>query len=202
MKKEQLTIPLVFLGIVAIIAVIGLILLVMKPSGTGLGIGASYRGGIVIAPEIPPFRPGGPSQQFPAYQGGVSTRGTRTPVMVFFRGEYGNINEASKCWADLWPLLPIPKEAFSCYVVPTTLPAYEVTGWFPSGSTAKPRAPAGFQGRLGGEILCYERTPYNREALLSRLKPSLLPKGWVMGTANGQEIIMCQKGAYFQFPQG
>lgn len=122
MKKEQLTIPLVFLGIVAIIAVIGLILLVMKPSGTGLGIGASYRGGIAIASEIPPYMPGGPSQQFPAYQGGVSTRGTRTPVMVFFRGEYGNINEASKCWADLWPLLPIPKEVFSCYVVPTTLP--------------------------------------------------------------------------------
>ena len=204
MKKAQTTIAVVLLAVVAIIAVIGFVLMMAKPVGTGLGIGDIYgpAGKRGIAQTYPMF-PSVPGRaiEHPSYPADTKTVGPRTPVMIFFKGEYGALQEASKCWGDLSPLIPNPEEKFSCYVVPTTGVAYEVVGGFPSGSSAKPRMPAGTGGKLGGDIYCYERTPYKRGALLDRISTIVMKKGWKWDIVNGQQVLVCSKGKYFVFPQ-
>ncbi len=200
MKKAQQSIPLVLLGIVAIIALIGLVLLFSRQNSiTQLGIGDVYGPGRGIAQQqpLPPYQPGAPIVEFPAYQTSVQTIGTRTPIMIFFRGEYSNIGDMSKCWADIQPHMAAPQDAFSCYVVPTSLPAYEVTGFFWPTSSALPRP----LYDLGGDIYCYERSPYDREEMFTRLSGILLEKGWKVDKANDQDVLMCTKGATYIFPQ-
>jgi hypothetical protein len=198
MNKGQTKIGLILLAIIAIIAVVGLILMFIKPGATQLGIGDIYgpERGIVTTVPIPPYQPGGPAPQFPAAPTG--TIGTRTPAMIFFRGEYANIAEMSKCWSDLAFEMLAPQDAFSCYVLPTTGPAYEVTGFFWPSTAALPRP----LYDLGGDIYCYERSPYDRDALISRLKGILAKKGWGTDTINNKEVLVCSKGATFLFPQG
>ena len=198
--KAQAGNNLFLLGAVAIIAIVGLVLLFTNQlSGiTQLGIGDSYGPEPGIAPitPIPPYQPGGPTPEFPA--GPSETIGTRTPLMIFFRGEYGNIRDMSKCWNDLVWKMAAPQDAFSCYSVPTSGPAYEVTGYFWPTSAALPKP----LYQLGGDIYCYERSPYNRAAMFSKLKTQLADNGWQVGTVNGQDVLLCQKGAVFVFPQG
>lgn len=199
-KKAQADNKIFLVAIIAIILIVALVLFfTSRISGvTQLGIGDSYGQEPGIAPviQLPPYMPGGPRPEFPA--GPSETIGTRTPIMIFFKGEYGTIAEMSKCWNDLAFTMAAPQDAFSCYSVPTSGPAKEVTGWFwpTSGAMPKPLY------QLGGDVYCYERTPYDRTEMYNRLKIVLGKKGWVPGIINNQDILLCQKGEYFIFPQG
>ncbi len=197
-KKAQTRIALVLLAIVAIIALVGLVLMYTQPGATPYGIGVPYGPEPGIAPTIPlpPYDPNRPIE-FPA--GPISqTIGTRNPIMIFFRGEYSNIADMSKCWSDLAFNMADAQGAFSCFAVPTTGVAYEVTGHFWPSSSALPRP----MYDIGGDIYCYERSPYDRQQLLERLKALLIPKGWQVGYVNNVEVIECKKGATFIYPQG
>ncbi|VVB81311.1 Uncharacterised protein [uncultured archaeon] len=196
---EKTKLGLIFLGIVALVAVIGL-LLMLKGNITQMGVGGGYDEGIAPVFKLPPFRPGEPAAEFPA--GPMETIGTRTPLMIFFKGTYGTIYESSQCWADLFPILPAPQDMFSCYVVPTAGVAEEVTGYFPPSSTALPKAPGGMEGRIGGDVYCYERTPRDRDQMMDKLKSKLAEKGWYISIVNNQEVLNCQKGKEFIYPQG
>ncbi len=191
---------LLLLGAIAIIAIVTLVLLFTSQlSGiTQLGIGDSYgpEPGIVPLTKLPPRVPFGPTPEFPA--GPSETIGTSTPFMIFFRGEYGTIAEMSKCWNDLSFFMAAPQDAFSCYSVPTSGPAYEVTGWFWPTSSAMPKP----LYQIGGDVYCYEQFPYERYKLFDKLKIYLEPKGWLVGQVNGEDVLLCQKGAYFIYPQG
>jgi len=118
--------------------------------------------------------------------------------MIFFKGEYGTIAEMSKCWNDLTFIMAAPQDAFSCYSVPASGPAYEATGWFWPTSAAMPKP----LYQIGGDVYCYENTPYDRTEMYNRLKIVLSKKGWVPGIINNQDVLLCQKGAYFIYPQG
>ncbi|MBW2970273.1 hypothetical protein KY309_00780 [Candidatus Woesearchaeota archaeon] len=190
--KGQTKISMVFLGIIAIVALFGL-LTMLKGNLTQLGIGV-YDQGIAETYKFPPYRPGSPMPQYPA-EATSRTIGSQTPILIFFKGEYGTMYEASMCWADLFPEIPSPKDMFSCYAVPVAGPMYEVTGWFPPTSAAMPKI-------YGGDIYCYLRTPYNREDMMDKLKRTLIPKGWITSIVNNQEVLNCQKGKYFIYPQG
>lgn len=196
--KAQTKISLIFLGIIAIVALIGLLIL-LKGTITQMGIGV-YDEGIAQTYKIPPYRPGMPPMEFPA--GPTETIGADTPFMIFFKGTYGTIYESAQCWADLYPKIAQPKDMFSCYAVPVAGPMYEVTGWFPPSSYALPKAPGGMTGPIGGDIYCYLRTPLDRYGMMEKLKPKLLEKGWYISIVNGQETLNCQKGKEFIFPQG
>lgn len=190
---------LILFGMISIVTLVGLVLLfVQNYSATPYNVGDIYGQNPGIAPltKLPPYRPGGPEPQFPA--GPLRTIGSRTPAMIFFKGEYSNIYEMSKCWSDLYPAMAAAQDAFKCYAVPTSSPEYEVTGWFWPTSSALPRP----LYDIGGDIYCYENFPYDRNTLIDRLKPIVLKAGWDIQTVNGEDVLMCTKGANFQFPQG
>jgi len=197
MKKAQSN-RIFLLGAVAIIAIVGLVLLFEKAGTTQLGIGDPYgpTPGIAEVTPLPPYMPYGPTPEFPA--GPTETIGSRTPFMIFFKGEYGTIREMSKCWNDLSWKMAAPQEAFSCYSVPTSGPAEEVTGWFWPTSSAMPKP----LYQIGGDVWCYERTPYDRNLLFDRFQPILQKEGWGLGEVNGLPVLLCQKGEYFIYPQG
>ncbi|MEM3154324.1 MAG: hypothetical protein QW165_02020 [Candidatus Woesearchaeota archaeon] len=188
------------MAIISIILIVALVLFfTSRLTGiTQLGIGDSYgpQPGIVPLTKLPPRVPFGAEPQFPA--GPSETIGTTTPFMIFFRGEYGDIREMSKCWNDISFIMAAPQDAFSCYSVPTSGPAVEVTGWFWPTSSAMPRP----LYQIGGDIYCYEHFPYERSELYAKLKEILLPKGWGLAEINGQKVLVCQKGQYFIYPQG
>lgn len=194
-------ISLMVLGIVSLIAIIGLIIIFTIKPMAPLAIGDSYgpQPGIVTPTPMPAY-PYIPNAQieYPA-PFDSKTIGSRTPLIRFFPGgSFGSIYESAQCWADLYPKLTAPEEMFSCYVVPVKGVAKEVTGWFPPSSTALPKLPA---GRLGGEVLCYERTPRDRDELFSTLAPILIEKNWTIGNVNGLPTLDCYNTQYV-FPQG
>jgi hypothetical protein len=199
-KKAQADNKIFLFAIIAIIAIVTLVLFFTNRLSqvTQLSIGDPYgpAPGIVPVTKVPPRVPFGPDPEFPA--GPSETIGTDTPIMIFFRGEYGTIYEMSKCWNDISFIMAAPQDAFSCYSVPTSGPAYEVTGWFWPSSAAMPKP----LYQLGGDIYCYEHFPYERAKLFDKMKTTLLPKGWGIGQVNGQDVMLCQKGEYFIFPQG
>lgn len=198
MNKAQVKLGLIFLAIVAIIAVIGLILFA-KNSITQYGIGDVYGepGGIVPVTQLPPYEPWGETQ-YPASIGQQTTIGTTTPIMIFFRGEYSNIAEMSKCWDDLTFKMAAPQDAFNCYVVPTSGPMYPATGFFWPTDSSMPRPTAD----IGGDINCYEGALFNRQEMFTRLRALLTPLGWTETMVNGLPVMLCNKGArYVYSPQ-
>lgn len=199
-KRAQSDSKIFLFAIIAIISIVALVLFFTNRFSqvTQLGIGDPYgpEPGIVPLVKLPPYMPGGPRTEFPA--GPSETIGSRTPLMIFFKGEYGTIAEMSKCWNDLAFRMAAPQDAFSCYSVPASGPAQEVTGWFWPTSSAMPKP----LYQLGGDIYCYENTPYDRTELYNRLKTILAKNGWVPGVINNQDVLLCQKGEYFIFPQG
>jgi len=193
---------LIVLGIVTIIATLGLILIFTIQITAPLAIGDSYgtQPGIVTPTPLPPFYPTYPYVQteYPSFLDS-KTIGSRTPLLRFFPGgSFGTIYESAQCWADLYPKLTAPQDMFSCYVVPSKGVAREATGWFPPSSTALPKLPA---GPLGGQVLCYERTPRDREEMFNTLAPILAEKNWAIGNVNGLPTLDCYN-TQFVFPQG
>lgn len=183
------------LGIVLIVAISALVLVMVNKGLSAYGVSEVYGGGIAQTTPLPPYMAGGPQPQVPS--GPMQTVGSRTPIMIFFKGEFRTIREMSVCWNDLSFKIPAPQDAFSCYAVPTTGVSEEVTGFFWPSSSAAPKP--FFQ--IGGDVYCYERTPYNRTQLLERIYEMGKEKGWSMGKMNGQDVLLCQKGE-FVFPQG
>ncbi len=177
MKRAQTGIGLVILGVVAIIAVIGLVLLftrASKPQGallTELSIGNVYGGGNVpgegIAPTYPAptYVPGAPAIAYPAkpYPTAIMTHGSRVPGMIVsakFGGErrgFATIADVYGCtWAlQQGPKLKQPNDQLNCYQVPNMGGSGDASGNFPTDSSAEARVPKDYRGNYGGDVYCY-----------------------------------------------
>lgn len=172
-KRGQVGIGLVLLGIVAIIAVIGLVLLFTRASTEGASIGNIYGGGqnpegygIGTQSPVPAYSGGtyadryAPEQQAPyagqAYYTTSSTQGTRTPALVVApigRGGYASLDEASACVTDLHvgAHFLAPGDLFNRYQVPEETSSPEARGFFHGDSSAQNRITAGNPwGNIGG----------------------------------------------------
>jgi len=148
MKRGQTGIALVILGVIAIIAVIGLVLLFTRASNTqgavltDLSIGNSYQGDYQgIAPTFPTAqyeRYGGggyqirvPQKAYPAYTqyptAVINTKGTRTPGFIisarFTEGQRSGFATIADYTGCEWSLITgakmgVPHDTFNCYQVP------------------------------------------------------------------------------------
>lgn len=176
-NKAQTGIGLVILGVVAIIAVIGLVLLFTRastPQGavlTELSIGNSYGGGNVpgegIAPTYPSptYVPGAPAIAYPSkpYPTAIMTHGSRVPVMIVsakFGGQrtgFATIVDVNACnWAlQQGPKLKQPNHQLNCYQVPNMGGSGDASGNFPTDSAAEARVPKDWRGNYGGDVYCY-----------------------------------------------
>ncbi len=184
MKKGQIGIGLVILGVVAIIAVIGLVLLFTRASKmegaylTDLSIGDSYGTetfpdqGIVTPYPMPTFirsrgseTPYEPQIAYPAYNNYPTavTRGTRTPVIVVSakyqegsRSGFATLEDAYGCENDLMLAgIGVPHDLFNIYSVPSKGPTLGAVGRYPSDSAAEPRPTKDYYGKMGGDLYLY-----------------------------------------------
>src|SRR3990172_1693712 len=177
MKKGQTGIALVILGVVAIIAVIGLVLLFTRASKpaqgallTDLSVGNIYGGGpqygaegIANTYQTQTWSPGVPQIAYPAYvgyPGGVSTRGSRTPAFIvsgkYAYGGFASLEDLYGCERDLTvgSKIGVPHDQFNCYAVPNKAGS-QATGFYPPDSAAQSRPDQGYLGKLGGDMYCY-----------------------------------------------
>lgn len=177
MKKGQTGIALVILGVVAIIAVIGLVLLFTRASKQAQGaalldlsIGNSYGSGPQYGAEgisntypTEAYAPGVPQIAYPAYRpypGGVSTRGSRTPAFIisgkYAYGGFASIEDLYGCERDLTvgSKIGVPHDQFNCYAVPNKAGS-QATGFYPPDSAAQARPNQDYTGKLGGDMYCY-----------------------------------------------
>ncbi len=179
MKRGQQGIGLVILGVVAIIAVIGLVLLftrASKPQGallSDLSVGNSYgagqsQGGYGIGTTYPVpeyMRTSGyqaplyAQKSYPAYTqypGGVESQGSRTPGYVIAPmgdGGYASLDESSACTTDvhLGAHILAPGDSFNRYQVPEEMGTPGVVGLYPGDSSAQSRISGGNPlGNTGG----------------------------------------------------
>lgn len=175
MKRGQVSTGLVILGVVAIIAVIGLVLLFTRASADAAAIGDVYDSGAYAkgAREYVPERSGiavtypvnadpyGPSVEYPAPAGAPlqqvhETVGLRTPAYVVKSG-YASLEDVNACEKDLWlgAKIPNPEEQFNCYAVPVKGASEGGLGYYPRASAAKSRPPEKYTGKTGGDFYCY-----------------------------------------------
>ena len=178
MKRGQAGIGLVILGVVAIIAVIGLVLLFTRASKeaqgallTDLSIGNMYQGtgergisevyqtpGNPNTPELTVPYGGMPYKPYPK---AVQTKGTRTPSFIvsghYTQGGYASIEDVYQCEGDLNRAgIGVPHDQFNCYTVPNKgATGQEVHGFFPPASSAYARPPEDTIGKIGGDVYCY-----------------------------------------------
>lgn len=182
MRKGQTGLGLVILGVIAIIAVIGLVLLftkASKPEGaaiTELGVGNVYGGGNTDAygigdpTDVPYFvrgeYGGQPAEQYPTgpyagYPNAVRTGGTRVPAYIISkrvvdgRKGFATIADAYGCE---WDLINaghfVPHDLFNYYQVPNKAGG-GATGGFTPSSSSEPRPTAGLSGNYGGDVFAY-----------------------------------------------
>jgi hypothetical protein len=177
MKKGQQGVGLVILGVIAIIAVIGLVLLFTRASQpaqgallTDLSIGNVYGGGpkygaegIANTYQTQAYLPGVPQIAYPAYQpypGGVSTRGARTPAFIvsgkYAYGGFASLEDVYGCERDLTvgAKIGVPHDQFNCYAVPNKAGSM-AQGFYPPASAAQARPDQDYTGKLGGDMYCY-----------------------------------------------
>ncbi len=182
MRKGQTGIGLVILGVVAIIAVIGLVLLFTRASKTegalltDLSIGNIYGGGqqsgtegIAITYPASQRAAGAPPIAYPYSKYGqyptavVRTKGTRKQAFIVSaksegdRRGYATIADVYGCE---WSLITgakfgVPHDMFNCYQVPNYGPSVGAEGFFPPDSAAEVRAPKDARGNYGGDVYCY-----------------------------------------------
>lgn len=184
MKKGQIGIGLVILGVVAIIAVIGLVLLFTRASKTQgaylteLSIGDSYGTetfpdqGIVTPYPMPTFvrssrgseKPYEPQVAYPAYSTYPTavTHGTRTPVFVVTgalpgeRSGYATLDEVYGCNNDLILAgVGVPNDMYKAISVPNKGATEGAVGRYPSDSSAEPRPRKDYYGMMGGDMYVY-----------------------------------------------
>lgn len=179
-RNAQAGIGLVILGVVAIIAVIGLVLLFTRASAEGAAIGDVYGGGAApgnekgIGTPLPTPQyyqtqgggvPAHPEVAYPAYAQyptAVSTKGSRTPAFIVSsrlsdgtRAGYATLEQAYACEWDLIDAgIPVPHNQFNLYQVPSKAGGGAVGGYPPS-SASEPRPPRGYTGTTGGDVYAY-----------------------------------------------
>lgn len=199
-KRGQTGIGLVILGVIAIIAVIGLVLLFTRASNSGAmvsgtadtffqnyqGIGNPYGPGPVgIGSQypVPPVmrQQGGwtqPMTQMPAY-GSVVRTTAQPPVLVWFQADYGAIDTTTYCWRDLFATNQAsPQDFYRCYVTDPRGVEDPGHGFFPPSSPAYAKVPGqgvsqGLKGP-GGRVFCFAPAGYDRDAIADRLEASLV----------------------------
>jgi len=179
MKRGNVGIGLVILGVVAIIAVIGLVLLFTRASqpqgaaSTDFSIGDSYGGGgagygagIGQKYPTPQYQPGytypsgtGPQVAYPAspalYAG--NTYGTRSPQFIV--AGYTSIEDMYGCSNDLKQAgIPVPHNLFNCFALPVKGASEEVQGFYPPASSAYRRPETGDLGKIGGHMACFKNS--------------------------------------------
>ena len=183
MKRGQVGIGLVILGVIAIIAVIGLVLLFTRASKTAQGamltdlsIGNAYGGGNVPGLGIgetypsPKFireqggaYPAQPSIAYPAYSQyptAKSTSGSRIPVFVITgtgsEGGFASIENLNACTNDLTNAgIRVPKDIYQAYTVPNKGANPIATGFYPPDSSAEARPTRDYTGKTGGDVYVY-----------------------------------------------
>ncbi|VVB81310.1 Uncharacterised protein [uncultured archaeon] len=184
MRKGQVGIGLVILGVIAIIAVIGLVLLFTRASKTaqgamltdlsignaygsgnvpGLGIGETYPSPKFIR-EQGGSVPAQPEIAYPAYVGKAyatkSTSGSRTPAFVITgvgaEGGFASIENIYACENDLiLSGIPVPHDLYNAYTVPNKGVGTIATGWYPPDSSAEARPTRDYIGKTGGDVYMY-----------------------------------------------
>lgn len=221
MKKAQIGIGLVILGVVAIIAVIGLVLLFTRagqPEGallTDLSIGNVYGGGTVgagkgISPGVqtPQYRPRQPQIAYPAPVSAFPSSGTfgrRTPAFVILG--YTSLEDMYGCERDLQLAgVPVPHDLFNCYALPAkSTTGVGAQGIYPPASSAEKRPYYDVRGKTGGNMACYKNSVgaegqiANDEALTRDLILLKLVDGnvgvekfdWFSTTINGIRTPVC-----------
>lgn len=222
MKRGQSGIGLVILGVVAIIAVIGLVLLFTRAGSEGAmtsytdtyfssyqGVGNPYGpgemgiGGQYPVPPVYRQQGGvvqGPMTQMPAY-GSAATTTAQPPVVVMFQGDYGAVDTTTYCYRDLFSTnQAAPQDFYRCYVTDPRGVEDPGVGFFPPSSPAYAKVPAGLKGR-GGRVFCFAPAGYDRDGIVSRLEASLVNRPdrsdrWsVITTNDGRKALMCEAGA-------
>jgi len=229
MKRGQSGIGLVILGVVAIIAVIGLVLLFTRAGTSGAmmsqftdtysagyqGIGNPYGPGAVgIGTQypVPPVmrQQGGytqPMKQLPAY-GNAARTTAQAPALVMFQADYGDIGTTSNCWSDLFTTnMASPQDVFRCYATDPRGVEDPAEGFFPPSSPAYAKVPApGLKGP-GGRMFCFVGALFDRDAVVDKIELQLNKKGWKTITTNdGKKALLCEAkaatpGGDFIFPQ-
>ena len=187
MKKGQVNIGLVILGVTAIIAIIGLVLLFTRASTAGSAIGDIYGRPMGIAQPYQQL----PVMETPYYPetvpvSGITTIGTRTPAFMI-KG-YTSIEDLYGCSDDLRPVFGVVHDMFNCYTVPTYSPSREVKGYYPGASAAEKRLPTSVYGKYGGDVYCYANAPYNDELVRQRI---IATTGWPTIIINGKNVPVC-----------
>jgi len=230
MKRGQIGIGLVLLGIVAIIAVIGLVLLFTRASAEGASVGNSYGSGqtpwgygIGEETQVPPYSPNRPYLDKPYYgKAGYTTQGSRTPAFVIAplgKGGYASLDEIHACYNDLVFKLSMGTNLFDSYQVPEeTSMSPAARGMFYGDSSAQSRINAGNPwGNIGGMTLVYagstgaeqqvsDADEQVREKIVSAIrynKGKLGAHDWGVVEINGKDVAACYIGSIvFPFDQG
>ncbi len=221
MKRGQQGIGLVILGVVAIIAVIGLVLLFTRASAEGaasteLSIGNIYGGGnvpgegIVTPPDTVQYQPGyvpmAPQVSYPAPVGySRATHGTRTPAYVVLG--YTSLEDLYGCNNDLTLAGIYANDMFNCFALPSKgSTSGNAEGMYPPASSAYKRPATGDLGKTGGDIACYRNSvgeegqvangeKLTRDLLLRKLVDgsgvSTAKHPWKATMINGERVPVC-----------
>ncbi len=219
MKRGQTGIGLVLLGVIAIIAVIGLVLLFTRASTSGgavyypqqnavtqsgIGDNYGYNAGIGSTTGTPKSVPGQPMMSYPAPPGypGTTTKGARTPAFIVrHKGSkgYASIENYYGCMTDLHAGAGIlaPGDTFNAYTIPIKGTTYG-QGNYPIASSAYGE----WQTKFGGTVLAFANSvgghPNSenliRENLITRIKAKggkLYRHDWEITSVNNKEVAVC-----------
>lgn len=226
-QKAQTGIALVILGVIAIIAVIGLVLLFTNASAQGAAIGVSYGDDRGIATTYPAPTIGGPAVAYPAYSASSVTKTARTPAFIVsakFAGVNTGYADLQQVYGCEWSIMTgskvgVPHDQFNCYSVPNVQGSGDATGMYPRSSSAEPRVPkyeSPYMGKLGGDMYCYansngaEGQVSNAEDLVRMNLVNIVNSGkgnsegytWTTTTMNGKTVPVCWVSSEaFPFPQ-
>lgn len=226
MKRGQVSTGLVILGVVAIIAVIGLVLLFTRAGQEGAAVGDIYRTGQAGISHTYPVSPNPttgvyPDTQYPA--AGLpltqtSTVGERTPAFIIAAG-YESLEAMYACNQDLNVAAQIMnvEEAFNCYTVPVKGVADAGAGMYPRASSAYARPNMGSIGKTGGDVYCYatstgaeQQKPKTEQMIRENILKSLVDRKddqastqWRAVMMNGVRVPVCPVAyeADYVFPQ-
>lgn len=230
MKRGQVSTGLVILGVVAIIAVIGLVLLFTRAGKEGAAVGSIYNAGpgsqegiaqtFPVSPD-PMTGIAYPDMQYPAAGMPLtqtSTVGERTPAFIIAAG-YNSLEAMYACNEDLNVAAQIMnvEEAFNCYTVPVKGISEEAAGMYPRASSAYARPNMGTIGKTGGDVYCYatstgaeQQKPKTEQMIRENILKSLVDRKddqastqWRAVMMNGVRVPVCPVAyeADYVFPQ-
>lgn len=231
MKRGQVSTGMVILGVVAIIAVIGLVLLFTRAGTSAQAVGDLYKTGYRTSEGIAQTFPVSPNptgqsnvypqRQYPAAGYPMtqpSTVGARTPAFII-AGGYNSVEATYECNGDLMEatLMRNIEEAFNCYTVPVKGVSEAAAGMYPRASSAYARPNEGTIGKTGGDVYCYATStgaeaqkPNTEQLIRENILKSLVDRDptpeanqWIAVNLNNERVPVCPV-AYekdYVFPQ-